>query len=160
MTDTLAIALLDSSNEAEVDAVAALEAASFSNPWTRDMLMAEVRQPGVARVYVMRSGEGAVVAFCACWLIFDELHINTIAVDPARRQQGLGTRLMRHIFQDAAQTGARRATLEVRRSNTPALRMYERLGFAVQAVRPRYYSNPEEDALILWHEGIPTAPEP
>ena len=61
---------------------------------------------------------------------------------------------MRHVCPDAAAAGARRATLEVRSSNLAALRLYELLGFAVRAVRPRYYSRPEEDGLILWREGL------
>jgi ribosomal-protein-alanine N-acetyltransferase len=79
-----------------------------------------------------------------------ELHVNTIAVDPARRRQGLGTRLVQHVIQEARAAGAHDATLEVRRSNTAAIQLYERLGFRVEAIRPKYYTEPEEDALILW----------
>jgi ribosomal-protein-alanine N-acetyltransferase len=134
----------------DLDAVAALEAESFTNPWTREMLARELRQSDVARVYVLRAPGQQVLAFCACWVLFDELHINTLAVAPAWRRQGLATTLVRHVLQDAEASGAGHATLEVRRSNTPALRLYERLGFVVEAVRPKYYCQPEEDALILW----------
>jgi ribosomal-protein-alanine N-acetyltransferase len=140
----------------DLDAVVALEAESFTNPWTKEMLDRELRHSDVARVYVLRREGQRVAAFCHCWLIFDELHINTIAVDPARRRQGLATRLMHHIFADAAAAGALRATLEVRRSNVAALALYERLGFAVAGVRPRYYTHPEEDALILWRQQLTT----
>jgi ribosomal-protein-alanine N-acetyltransferase len=92
------------------------------------------------------------VAFCVCWVIFDELHINTLAVSPAHRRQGLATFLLRALMAEAAQDGARRATLEVRASNAAALDLYARLGFAVSAARPGYYTNPPEDALILWRE--------
>jgi ribosomal-protein-alanine N-acetyltransferase len=143
--------------EADLDAVAALESASFSNPWTREALARELRHSDVARVYVLRAGERRVAAFCACWIVFDELHINTIAVDTGCRRQGLATRLLAHVFAEAASAGATRATLEVRRSNAAALALYRGLGFSVAAVRPRYYSQPEEDALILWREGLPTA---
>jgi tRNA threonylcarbamoyladenosine biosynthesis protein TsaB len=140
--------------EEELDAVAALEAESFTNPWTRDMLARELRQSDTARVYVLRTQAQRVTAFCSCWVILDELHINTIAVDGARRREGLATVLLRHVFADAVSEGARKATLEVRRSNVPALRLYERMGFAVEAVRSRYYSQPEEDALVLWHRDL------
>jgi ribosomal-protein-alanine N-acetyltransferase len=146
--------------DADLDAVVALEATAFTNPWTRDMLDRELRQSDVARVYVLRTRNQPVTAFCACWVIFDELHINTIAVDPAHRREGLATKLMHHVFADAALEGVLRATLEVRRSNEAALRLYERLGFTVEAVRPRYYSQPEEDALILWRHGLsPSNPD-
>jgi [ribosomal protein S18]-alanine N-acetyltransferase len=137
------------SDDADLDAVAALEADTFTNPWTREMLERELRQSDVARVYVVRLPAYRVAAFCACWLVYDELHINTIAVDARLRRQGLATALMRHLLADAAAQGARRTYLEVRRSNLPAQRLYESLGFTVAAVRRGYYSHPEEDALVL-----------
>lgn len=136
--------------EVDLDAVAALEADAFTNPWTRDMLERELRQSEVARVYVLRLPGQPVAAFCTCWVIYDELHINTIAVDRSRRRQGLATALMRYVLDDAARGGAVRATLEVRRSNDAAQQLYQRLGFKVSAVRHRYYTQPEEDALIFW----------
>jgi ribosomal-protein-alanine N-acetyltransferase len=136
--------------ESDLDAVAALEADAFTNPWTREMLERELRQSEVARVYVLRLPGQSVAAFCTCWVVYDELHINTIAVDRNRRRQGLATALMRYVLEDAARGGAARATLEVRRSNDAAQRLYERLGFKLSAVRHRYYTKPEEDALIFW----------
>ena len=144
--------------DADLDGIVALEAASFTNPWPREMLARELTQSAVSRLYVLRTGDRAVAAFCLCWLIVDELHINTVAVDPAIRRRGLATRLIRHVMTEAAQGGARRATLEVRRSNAAAIALYERLGFAVCAVRPGYYSAPDEDALVLWREGLENAP--
>jgi ribosomal-protein-alanine N-acetyltransferase len=136
----------------DLDDVAALEAVCFTNPWTREMLEREIRESEVARVYVLRIPDGAMAAFCACWLILDELHINTIAVDPGRRRGGLGTTLMRHVLEEAAREGAHRATLEVRESNEPARRLYGALGFVESGIRPRYYSQPDEDAIILWRQ--------
>jgi ribosomal-protein-alanine N-acetyltransferase len=140
--------------DADLDAVAALEARCFRTPWTREMLARELRQSDVARIYVLHTREQRVAAYCACWVILDELHINKVAVDPARRREGLALRLVRHVCAEAAAAGARRATLEVRRSNQAALALYRRLGFTVSAVRPRYYTEPEEDGLILWREGL------
>jgi [ribosomal protein S18]-alanine N-acetyltransferase len=137
------------SDPADLDAVAALEAATFTNPWTREMLDRELQQSDVARVYVVRLPGCPVAAFCACWLVFDELHINTIAVDVRHRRKGLASALMRHLLADAAASGARRTFLEVRRSNEPAQRLYESLGFVVSGERRNYYTQPEEDALIL-----------
>ena len=146
------------SGDEDLDAVAALEAETFTNPWTRDMLALELRRSDLARVYVLRTSGRRVIAFCACWVIVDELHINTVAVDPATRRQGLATLLLDHVLADAAAAGACNATLEVRRSNEPALRLYRGLGFAVEGVRPGYYREPEEDALILWRRPGPGSP--
>jgi len=142
----------------DLDAVAALEAASFTNPWTRDMLERELATSAVARVYVLRTG-GRVTAFCSCWIVCDELHINTLAVDPEFRRQGLATVMMRQLLTLAEREGACRAMLEVRRSNTPAIRLYESLGFQVSDVRKAYYTHPEEDALILTRQTLPETPE-
>lgn len=133
----------------DLDAVAALEAATFTNPWTREMLERELRQSDVARVYVLRLPNHRVAAFCACWVVYDEVHINTLAVDPALRRQGLATLLLRRLLDEAAKEGATGAFLEVRRSNDIAQRLYESLGFAVTGTRRNYYTQPEEDALIL-----------
>jgi len=137
-------------DDADLDAVVALEAASFTNPWSREMLVRELEEPTAARVYVLRLPDAPVAAFCSCWVIGDELHINTIAVDPARRRSGLGRALMEAVLAQVAEEEVTRATLEVRRSNLAAQRLYERLGFAVAGQRRNYYSHPEEDALILW----------
>jgi ribosomal-protein-alanine N-acetyltransferase len=142
----------------EIDEVAALEAASFTNPWTREMLARELSHSDVARVYGLRGPDGQLLAFCACWVVFDELHINTLAVVAHRRREGLATRLLAFLFAEAAAAGVCRATLEVRRSNEPALRLYERLGFSVRAVRTGYYTNPDEDGLVLWHDRFPEPP--
>ena len=138
------------SSDEDLDAVASLEAASFINPWTREMLARELSQNELARVYVVRMPGERVAAFCACWIIVDELHINTIAVREDLRRRGLATALMHHVLDDAQHQGASRATLEVRRSNEAAQRLYEALGFRLAGVRPGYYTQPDEDALILW----------
>lgn len=130
--------------------VAALESVCFTNPWTRDMLEQQVRGSDVARVYVLRHASGAIVAFCTCWLIVDELHVNTVAVAPDHRRAGLARALMQGVMREAVRAGCDQATLEVRESNLPARRLYAALGFVETGVRRRYYTQPEEDAIILW----------
>lgn len=152
----MSIAVERTTDRADVEAVAALEARSFTNPWTRESLEGVLAESSVTRLYVLRTPELRVAAFCLCWVIVDELHINTVAVDPGLRRRGLASRLLESVFADAAADGAVRATLEVRRSNVPAIALYERMGFAVCATRPRYYTQPEEDALIFWREGLGT----
>ena len=127
-------------------AIIRLEEESFANPWTADTFDRMLAVP-VSRVYIARNEGGQIVGFCACWLIDSDLHINTIAVSEALRGRGIGSRLIADIL---ARTGTQRATLEVRRSNVAALRLYDKFGFKVTAVRHKYYENPEEDGLILW----------
>ncbi len=155
MSDTGPYSIARLSDPEDLDEVAALEAASFTNPWTREMLARELSHSDVARVYGLRGADERLLAFCACWMVFDELHINTLAVTADRRRQGLATRLLDHLFTEAVAAGVRRATLEVRQSNEPALRLYQRLGFTVTAVRTAYYSQPAEDGLVLWHDDLP-----
>jgi ribosomal-protein-alanine N-acetyltransferase len=138
----------------DLDQVVEVEARCFTNPWTREMLLRELAQSDVAHVFVLRVPERRIAAFCSCWIVVDELHVNTLVVDLPYRRRGLGVMLMRWVMDEAVRRGATRATLEVRESNEPALRLYETLGFQVVARRPRYYSQPEEDALILWREHL------
>jgi ribosomal-protein-alanine N-acetyltransferase len=137
-----------------LDDVVGLEAESFPNPWSREILARDLQNRDVSRVYVLRDGSGGLLAFCACWFIADEVHINTLAVKAAVQRRGLATRLLRHVFAEAIAAGVRQATLEVRRSNQAALRLYERLGFSVTGIRRDYYSNPVEDGLILWSRDL------
>ena len=138
--------------EDDLAGVLEVEQASFTNPWTREMYAWELRNPDVCHIYVVRAGGDRVAGFCAFWLIVDEAHINNLAVRPPYRGGGLGTLLMRRVLTEARRLGAVRATLEVRASNDGARRFYEAMGFAVTATRPRYYTNPTEDALILWRD--------
>jgi ribosomal-protein-alanine N-acetyltransferase len=133
----------------EIDAVLAVEEASFSNPWTREMYLAEFDNPGLSFLYVARDDSRRIVGYCAFWRVQDEIHINNLAVAPEQRRSGVATALLSRVLQEGRKLGADRAMLEVRRSNTVALRVYERFGFVVTGVRPAYYSNPVEDALIL-----------
>ena len=130
----------------DLAAIIDLESDSFTNPWTPEAL-ARMLRSNVSRLYVARDASGAIVAFCACWVVEDELHINTLAVAREHRRRGIATRLLRFVIES---TGVQRATLEVRRSNVAALGLYGNLGFQVTAVRDGYYSNPDEDGLILW----------
>ena len=138
--------------EDDLTGVLEVEQASFTNPWTREMYSWELRNRDVCHIYVVRTAGDSVAGFCAFWLVVDEAHINNLAIRPASRGQGLGTLLMRRVLTEARRLGAVRATLEVRASNDGARRFYETMGFAVTATRPRYYTNPTEDALILWRD--------
>jgi [ribosomal protein S18]-alanine N-acetyltransferase len=136
----------------------AVEQASFLNPWTRDMYLAELQNPEVSHLFVAKNDEGRVVGFCGFWRVLDELHINNLAVLPEYRRQGIASMILGRVFEVGRRVGAGRATLEVRRSNEIARRLYERFGFTVAGVRRGYYQHPDEDALVLWREGFPEKP--
>ena len=142
---------------ADLDAVLQIEEVSFTNPWTREMYLAELENKGVSYCYLAREADGAPVGFCSYWRVLNELHINNLAVLPNRRRQGIGSALLVYVLGEGAKSGATRATLEVRRSNEPARALYEGFGFRVAGVRKRYYADPVEDAFVLWKEGLTTA---
>ena len=150
MIEGYTIALLD--GDEDLQGVLEVESESFTNPWTREMYAWELQNRAVCHIYLVRTPECRVAGFCAFWLVFDEIHINNVALRPQFRQQGVGAALMRHVLGEGKRLGARRATLEVRASNEPARRLYERLGFYVAGTRRSYYTNPVEDALILWRD--------
>lgn len=138
----------------EIDDVLAVEQASFTNPWTREMYVSELANHGVSFCFVARAEDGTAIGFCSFWRVLDELHINNLAVLPEFRREGIGSALLARALQEGTALGARRATLEVRRSNEAARLLYERFGFTIAGVRRGYYSNPVEDALILWKDGL------
>lgn len=135
---------------AGIDEILAIEAASFTNPWTREMYLSELGQEGRSFLYVAKDEWDRAVGFCSFWRILDELHLNNLAVAPGSRHLGVARALLRRAFDDGLRLGVRRATLEVRRSNTAAQQLYGTFGFSVTGVRRNYYSSPVEDALILW----------
>ena len=137
---------------ADLDDVLRIESVTFSRPWTREMYLSELEHREVSRVYLARDAVGEAIGFCSCWQILDEVHINNLAVIPERRRSGVASALLTRVLADGSSRGAHRATLEVRRSNHAALALYERFGFLVTGVRKGYYSNPDEDALVLWRE--------
>ena len=138
----------------DLDGILAVDAESFVRPWTREMYEAELDNPAVTRIFVIRTPERPVAGYCATWFLLPEVHINNLAVRPELRRRGLATYLLGRVLQQALDAGGERATLEVRRSNHAARRLYEGLGFRVRGVRADYYTEPVEDALILWREPL------
>ncbi len=142
-------------SERDIDDLLRIESIAFTRPWTREMYLSELEHRDVSFFYIARDPVGEAIGFCSWWLVLDEVHVNNFAVLPEHRRAGVASRLLERVLADGAARGANRATLEVRRSNEAALRLYEKFGFAVTAVRRNYYSHPEEDALILWRKPSP-----
>jgi ribosomal-protein-alanine N-acetyltransferase len=133
---------------ADLPRVMAVERASFTSPWSEANFRHEIEDNPLAWNLVARAG-GTVVAFACTYVVSDELMINDLAVVESHRRRGLGRALLRHLFDGARVRGCRRATLEVRPGNGPALALYETFGFRVVGNRRGYYADTGEDALLL-----------
>ncbi|HLO35256.1 MAG TPA: ribosomal protein S18-alanine N-acetyltransferase [Candidatus Deferrimicrobium sp.] len=130
-----------------------IEEASFSTPWPENAYRSELMTNRLASYLVARV-DGRIVAYGGMWLMVDEAHITTFAVHPAWRRQRIGERLLLAFLDLARDRHAREATLEVRLSNLAARRLYEKYGFRPVGLRPRYYSDNNEDALIMTTESF------
>lgn len=135
----------------DLSSVLAIEQVSFSTPWSIHSFATELRDNDYARYHCLEV-EGQVIGYMGLWFILDEGHITNVAIVPSRRGQRWGEFLMRSVMHKMALEGMERVTLEVRVSNDPARRLYERLGFKTAGIRKRYYVDTQEDALIMWVE--------
>ena len=136
-------------DRADIDAVMEIERLSFRSPWSREAISEELDRSW-ARVDVVRDTTGGeIVAFANYWLVADELHILNIATHPQLRRRGHATRLLAHMIDVARAVPCRLVTLEVRRSNTAAQRLYRRFAFRAVGVRPNYYAEDQEDAIVM-----------
>ncbi len=134
----------------DVPRVHEIDVLSFSLPWPERSYRFEVSQNPNASCWVAEAPAPAgVVGMIVNWIILDEIHIATIAVHPAYRRLGIARRLLAHGLLAGYERGGRLAYLEVRVSNTAAQAMYARFGFTVDGLRPRYYQDNFEDALLM-----------
>ena len=141
----------------DIPAVHAIESASFPTPWPPYAFRQELETNRMARYIVVRA-EDRVIAYAGIWLMVDEAHITTFAVLPAYRRRGIAGLLLSELMVLSADLGAVVVTLEVRLSNAAARRLYQEFGYKPVGVRPRYYSDNGEDALIMTTDRL-EAPE-
>ena len=139
--------LIEPATAADLDAIDEIEQHSFNVPWPRATFEGELGREW-ARVDVARI-DGRLVGFCNYWLVTTELHILAIATHPDLRGRGIAGKLLEHVLDTARVAGCSLATLEVRRSNRPAIALYERAGFKTVYIRARYYQDDNEDALVM-----------
>ena len=136
---------------ADLDRVVAIERDGFRNPWSRDLLARELTHAWSTTLLATAGepgGEG-ILGFIVFWLVHDELHVLNIATALEARRGGVGRALMLEAHEAGRARGARLATLEVRRSNTPAIELYRSLGYRQVGVRPNYYADEGEDAIVM-----------
>ena len=141
----------------DVDAVLDIERLSFPLPWSRESFIREIREIDNSHLLVVVEDEEAragVMGYACWWEVVDECHITNFAVAPAQRRRGVADFLLGRVLKDAKGRGLLRATLEVRLGNAAAIALYEKWGFTAAAMRPRYYPDNREDALVMWKEKI------
>jgi len=133
----------------DLEAVAEIEGVSFKAPWSAQVFLEEMARDW-AHVDVVRDPvQSKVLAYGNYWLVADEVHLLNIATHPQARRAGHASRLLAHIIALGQSRGCRLITLEVRRSNAAAQRLYRRFGFRPVAVRPNYYAEDQEDAIVM-----------
>ncbi len=137
----------------DIDRVVEIDHASFSLPWPRSSFVFEVKENAASRCWVAelvgQNTPAPIVGLLVTWLIVDELHIATLATDTNYRRRAIGRKLMLHGLSAATREGAVVSFLEVRRSNLAAQALYQSLGYHMDGVRPRYYQDNNEDALLM-----------
>lgn len=138
---------------ADLPEVQAIEQASFTTPWPPHAYRTELESNRLATYLVARVGE-TVVGYAGMWLMVDEAHITTFAIHPGWRRRRIGEQVLLALLDLAVERRAREATLEVRLSNLPARRLYEKYGFRPVGLRPNYYSDDREDALVMTTESL------
>src|SRR5713226_4051356 len=150
----------------DVPAVMAVDHLCFPSPWSENAYRSEMGNVSayylVARLPERAWGadaghRGRLVGFGGAWIVMDEAHVTTIGVHPEYRRHGIGERLFAALLEEARERGVRRATLEVRESNRGAQALYARFGFIPIARRRRYYSDTDEDAIVMWVENLQAA---
>ncbi len=133
----------------DLDRIVEIEQLSFTLPWSRSSFYQELTNNRYAR-YIVMEYDGQIIGYCGMWLVMDEAHITNIAVLPEFRGKKLGEALMKQAMALAREEGAQTMTLEVRVSNNVAQSLYRKLGFLNGGIRKRYYSDNQEDALVMW----------
>nr|WP_111646487.1 ribosomal protein S18-alanine N-acetyltransferase [Anoxybacillus vitaminiphilus] len=133
----------------DLDDVLKIEHASFTLPWSRESFYNELVHNKYSN-YIVMEWNGQVIGYCGMWLVIDEAHITNVAVLPEFRGKKLGEALMRKAMETAKERGAKTMTLEVRVSNHVAQSLYRKLGFLNGGIRKQYYTDNQEDALVMW----------
>lgn len=133
----------------DIPAIVAIEEVSFPRPWSAESFASELKDNYLARYYCLEL-DGKIVGYMGLWIVMGEAHITNIAIWPGCRGQGWGEYLMRSVMHKMLASHVMRLTLEVRVSNTNAQNLYKKLGFSAAGIRKKYYSDNQEDAIIMW----------
>ncbi len=133
----------------DVDRVLEIEREGFQHPWSRELVERELDHAW-SRLLLAEDGPGGpVIGYIVFWIVHDEVHVLNVAASVAARRRGVGRALMVASEEEGLRHGARLSTLEVRRSNTPAISLYLALGYRQIGIRPNYYAEEREDAIVM-----------
>lgn len=139
----------------DIDGIMSIEPAVYgAHHWSRQSFINELSNPAGCYFGAVNPVDDRILGYSGFWLIQDEAHITTLAVHPDQRRQKIGERLLINNIIEARKLGANWMTLEVRVSNEAAQELYFKYGFRRLGVRPRYYQDNSEDALILWTDRL------
>jgi ribosomal-protein-alanine N-acetyltransferase len=141
----------------DLGAVDRIERRSYPTPWSRSMFAGELVKPSSVCLGAFEPERGKLVGYLIVARYVDAWHVMNVAVDPSYQRRGIATLLLERLFDRAARDSRRGYTLEVRISNTGAIKLYEALGFRARGVRRGYYTDNHEDALIMWRD--PASPD-
>lgn len=133
----------------DISDVLRIERASFTTTWPSDAFYNELTTNKLAHYFVGRL-DGKLVAYGGIWVIFEDSHVTTIAVDSAYRGRRFGEVMLQRLIDEAIERGAAWMTLEVRESNVAAQQLYRKYGFTTVTTRKGYYSDNNENALVMW----------
>ena len=136
----------------DIDEVLRIERKSFISPWTRDSFEQELNFEHSTSFVAKKTvcGQEKIIGYISFWVVVYEIHILNIATHPDFRKQGIASSLVNACLEFSYNTCARAVTLEVRESNISALSLYRKFGFECKGVRPGYYSDTQEDAIVMW----------
>jgi [ribosomal protein S18]-alanine N-acetyltransferase len=134
--------------EAHILPILEIEKVTNTAPWSERSFRNEITNPHA--IFLTAIHNGKVVGYGGVWMVVDEAHVTTVAIEESLRGQGAGKRLMVELLKRAKDKGMTCSTLEVRASNEPAIKLYEKLGYDSTARRKAYYPDNKEDAVVMW----------
>jgi ribosomal-protein-alanine N-acetyltransferase len=138
----------------DLGTIETIERRAYPTPWSRSMFASELAKASSICLGAFDEESGRLLGYLIIARYVDAWHVMNIAVDPDHQRRGIATLLMEELFELTSTDGRRGYTLEVRVSNSGAIRLYERLGFKGRGVRRGYYTDNREDALIMWKDPI------
>lgn len=138
--------------EKDIPAVTDLEKVCFEgkDPWSYGAFYNEIVENSDKTLYLVALADGKIIGYMGVWMILDEGQITNVAVDPEYRRRHIAESLIEEMVRRTAEEGVSCWTLEVRVDNDPAIRLYEKMGFRGEGIRPKYYEYDGTDALIMW----------
>jgi ribosomal-protein-alanine N-acetyltransferase len=138
----------------DLGAIEEIERSSYPTPWSRSMFAGELTKPSSICLGAFDGQTDALLGYLIISRYVDAWHVMNVAVAPEHRRRGIAASLLERLFEITAGDGRRGYTLEVRVSNTSAIKLYERAGFRARGIRRGYYTDNREDALIMWRDPV------